>query len=492
MTLDIIGVGLSVESLYQDRLIDALKKNPDGLIFPPSALPPHPSSRKDKELAVMRRGANAVISTLENFVHQWPIPTVTVGASRADVGNHALSAVENVSTFLQFANLPHRKSVSAGLQFSNTPEGVMDRVFSFFEITPDLPALLILASDGDITREFIGDDSRNAHWGGGARRYDCMVESMAALLVARRDRVDAMRPFAVPAAQREAGARVVAGFKPGKFVAEPWSVEQIRHFDSLPTLAILHRPIRIGFCRDSEGKIAYSAGDNGVAMKTPERQATFKEAFDDALKLIPGGKPARIFYDAGRTDPSSHLVSLSLAANASLPEIDLHRSPDGIDICRRIGDTGATSPFVQWALAALESSMSRSASMTLNLRQRDEATITAILPAPPRKEKAPPAKAQPKLETPAIIPIPQQIDLTRTVAIGAKLYTGAECTQSGTWRCDPPDAQAGATHYIQAGRKLPPVRIPRNLTVWQKARGESELELVSATYTLVSYEAPNI
>ena len=60
------------------------------------------------------------------------------------------------------------------------------------------------------------------------------------------------------------------------------------------------------------------------------------------------------------------------------------------------------------------------------------------------------------------------------------------------WRlCDPSDSQAGATHFFTAGRTLPPVTVVRNLTTWQKVRGEPQLDKVPANWTLVSYDTPD-
>lgn len=497
LTLDVMGVGLYIESLFQSKVVEALKRQPSGSILPVSILQPYPVTSAAKKMAINRRGANVVLAGAEKFVHHWAIPTVSVwpGRAGADLANDASSKKifdfsESIEGFRNMAEMHTHKTISVGSQFANEPEEVMERVFTFFEINPELPALLILATDGDTIRELVGDASREAHWNGDPRQFDCMQESTAALLLARRDRVDALRPFAKRGVPAFSAGEVPPGFKPSKFVPQPWTFGQVQQFDSIPTIAVLHRPNRVSFSKDKDGNSTADADKKTNLMHKQERQVAFKAAFDTALKEIPNGAAARVYYDAGAADPSNHLVSLSLAAHDSLPSIDLLETNDGCDISRRIGNTGAASPFVQWALAAMASSESKNASVTVNLRQRDEATITVVSPPsamPAKQLQARPAQTLAQNKEPAIIPLAP----LRTVALGTRLMSGTECTQSGMWRCEPADVQAGATHFITAGRRLPQVRVSRELTSWQKVRGESSHDLVTATYTLVSYDVPH-
>ena len=148
----------------------------------------------------------------------------------------------------------------------------------------------------------------------------------------------------------------------------------------MPTIAVLHRPIRVTYRKDKDGKPTFDAKLKSSLMHEQEQQAAFRTGFDAALKEIPGGKPARVFYDAGGPATGRHVVPLSLAAHLSLPAFDLFTPAEGIDLCARIGNTGAASPFVQWALASMAASKNKDASITVNLRQGEEATITVVTP----------------------------------------------------------------------------------------------------------------
>jgi hypothetical protein len=305
-----------------------------------------------------------------------------------------------------------------------------------------------------------------------------------------------------------------SNFKPSKFMPFPWSDMQIQQFDALPTIAVLHRPIRVTYRKDKDGKPTFDPQQQDKLMPTQQRQTAFKTGFDAALKEIPGGKPARVFYDAGGAATGANVIPLSLAVHDALPDLEFGKPDEFYDISERIGNTGAASPFVQWALASMASFQKKDAGVTVNLRQKEEATITVITPSPDKRQHpmghpinfnlapqdgspavpvTPPAAAtQPHVSTIAPAPMPvARTAASRTVALGARLSSGDECTQSGMWQCNPPDARAGNVHFIPAGRTFPVVRVVRELGAWQKLRGETEQTNAPATWTLVSYEIPN-
>ena len=144
----------------------------------------------------------------------------------------------------------------------------------------------------------------------------------------------------------------------------------------------MHRPVRVSYRKDKQGRPTFDTTQKTKPMRNKEQQAAFQSGLDTALKDIPGGKPARVFYDTGGPATGRHVVPLSLAAHHRLPGFDLSKPDQGYDLHARVGNTGAASPFVQWALAAIAAHHQKDASLTVNLRRNDEATITAITPSP--------------------------------------------------------------------------------------------------------------
>ena len=406
-TLEVMGIGLSVEMFRQAKVWEELQKHPGGSILP-SDLSTYPTNYTVKELASGKRAADTLEYGGSHFVEYWPIPSLSVWPFCDDKEEPSVVS-EGKTNYAFFYNRINRLSSEAGMHgheiaslgsyFQNEPEEILERAFQFFDGHPEAPALLLLMSDGDMTRGIAGDKSRKPYWSEGPRRFDSMAESFVVLVLARRERVDALRPFAWHSAansgeefktQRDQrmNAKKVAGtltFKPSKYLPEPWSDQQLQQFDSLPTIAVLHRPIRVSYRKDKDGKPTVDPAHQASLMHEPEQQAAFKTAFDAALKEIPGGKPARVFYDTAGPATGRHVVPLSLALGASLPGFNLFNPEQGYDLSARIGNTGAASPFVQWALAAMAGFKNKDAGITVNLRQSEEATITVVTPAADRR-----------------------------------------------------------------------------------------------------------
>ncbi|WLI90453.1 DUF2875 family protein [Massilia sp. R2A-15] len=413
-TLDVLGVGLSVEMFRQAHAWVEMQKHPGRSILPEN-LSAFESNYTMKDLISEKRSADVLERGASRFVEQWAIPSISIWAhcdkketTKTYFGGKTSFGFFNdrVNDLRMPAGMHHHQIVSLGSIFLDDPEDVLERAFQFFEQNPEVPALLLYASDGDMIRQYTGEVSRRPYWEEGPRRVGSMTESMVALVLARRDRVDAIRPFVANAmgdrnaqyfAERDrllnaarAAARAAGKpeptkleFKPSRFVPKPWTAEQLSQFDRLPTIAVLHRPVRVTYRKDKHGKPTFDPAQKASLMHEQEQQAAFKVGLDAALRDVPGGIPARVFYDTAGPTTGRHVVPFTVAAYHSLPGFDLFKPEQGYDISARIGNTGAASPFVQWALSAIAGYQKNDTSMTLNLRQNDEATITVVTPSPP-------------------------------------------------------------------------------------------------------------
>jgi hypothetical protein len=526
-SLDVIGIGLSVENFGQSRVWTEMQKHPKD-----SIVSPDPSHYEDsgsiRELVSNSNAADTLEWGASQFVEQWPIPSLSIWPTVYGEEEKPDTSLGGKSTFDFYndrindlrmpAGMHHHKIFSLGAYFDNNPEDILERAFRFFDLNPEVPVLLLFVSDGEVSRANTGDRSR-AKYMEGPRKPDSMPETFVTLLLARRDRVDAMRAFAgTPETALHKAGPPKPGFKASKFLPGPWNAEQFKQFDSLPTIAVIQRPIRITYRKDKDGKPTFDPKQQKSLMPQQRRQAAFKDAFAAALKEVPGGHPTRIFYDAGGPATGANVIPLSLAVHDALPDLEFGKPDEFYDISERIGDISAASPFVQWALGAMTSFEKKDASVTVNMRQAEEATITVILPsndarkhpmghpfdfnlAPqdggPAKSVAPPPQPNKPHASLAVPPVavavqPTPVATVRKVTIGTSLTTGDECSQSGMWRCSPPDAQAGNLHFIPAGRTFPMVRVARELGAWQKLRGVPEQANVPATWTLVSYDVPTV
>jgi hypothetical protein len=410
-SIEVVGVGISVEMLRQSQVWQEMQKHPKGSALP-ADLSTYPTNVTVRDLATEKRSADVMEWGASRFVEHWPIPSLSIwprsynkeevdtsfgGKTNFDFFN------ERVNDLRMPAGMHHHKIISLGAVFRNEPEDALERAFQFFEQNPEVPVLLLYASDGDMIRGLVGDESRKQYWEEGPRRPDSMAESMVSLLLVRRDRIDALRPFVRYAdgnqnakyflerdrqlAAARAAARVAGKpepqsllFRPSKFLPAPWTEEQMQQFDGLPTIAVLHRPVRVSYRLDKHGKPTFDPAQKAKLMHEKEQQAAFKAGFEAALRAIPGVAPARVFYDTAGPATGRHVVPLSLAMHGSLPALDLFKPDQGYDIYARLGNTGAASPFVQWALASIAAYRQKGASITVNLRQAEEATITVVTP----------------------------------------------------------------------------------------------------------------
>ena len=263
-TLDVLGVGLSVEMFQQSDVWRAMQKNPNGSILP-AVSSAYPLEEQAKASATEERAAAVLASGASHFVAHWPIPSVAVwphwrnnDLRESDSGKKTCrdDFKHRVDRLRTPANMLAHQVVSFDAFFHDHPEEVLERAFQFFEGNPEAPALLLLVSDGEQTRAITGDMSRVSYWGNGPRKVGSMAESFVVLMLARRERVDThLRPFA---GSREThlykAGPAKPGFKPSKYLPEAWTAEQIDQFDALPTIAVLHRPIRVSYRQNKDGK----------------------------------------------------------------------------------------------------------------------------------------------------------------------------------------------------------------------------------------------
>lgn len=480
-SIDVLGLGLYVEMFDHSQVLGELQQQSGKAIVPNDPTAFLLTAQERKALS-NKRAKQTVKSAIGAFVERWPIPSLSVwpycenpkSVEGLPWASHGYRYFDDRINDLRIqAGLHQHKVSNLGAFFSDNPEDVLERSFKFFDGNPNVPALLIFVSDGDQLRSMLGDVTRNAYCVDGPRRHGSMSESFVALLLGRRDRVESLR---------SASTDGRGGFVQTKYLTEPWTDQQIRHFESLSAIARIHRPVRVAYRRDSEGKPTFEPTSGSQEMRSTEKHEALKKGIDAALKSTREGAPARMFYDLGDPAKARGTISLSNVINSSLPEFDLFDPAVGCDVRFRLGETGAASPFVQWALASIAAFDNEDTSIAISARQPGESTVTLITPVSDERKISRPIVADGSLVHLATAP-----SIARAVAIGTRMKTGDECPQDGIWRCEPHDAEAGPTHFFPAGRFFPKVSVERKLSAWEKLRGDSTRASVPAIWVLASY-----
>ena len=158
----------------------------------------------------------------------------------------------------------------------------------------------------------------------------------------------------------------------------------MRAFDAMPSLGFIHRPVFVKF-EDEQGK---------PVARRDARQKILAEGWQRALLTLPEAErqqgPARIIGAfGGQVEQQLALEGvLHRYAESGGPEIDTSKTAQFINTDRRLGNTGASTFFVQMALGVMGSYMAGGTSAAINLRDTSGASIVFISPPTEERRKA--------------------------------------------------------------------------------------------------------
>lgn len=404
-TLEIVSVGLSLD-VYRQGQTWVQMQNQDarqssslhvGSILPTDPTK-YPTTADTKDMAYVQRKADALELALKDFREAWPIPTITITRGYNPKAEHLRTSPESVQAMLR--EMVNKTRQPAGLHWheihqladgeicSDTPEDVIEDIFRTFEANPDMPAMLVYVVDGINMAGALG--SRGVlpvGAGDGPRKPGSLTDAMVALVVARPERVNWLREYARytkpnpnPISPRFAGwARVPPSpmnFQPSPFIPLPWNKRAFEQWDAMKTLAILHRPVTVSL--DNPAK-------PGTRLKNEALGTALAEGWKKAIEGITP-PPARLFYDGGQRPVTPPLAELMPALKIAGSPLDLLESKESYDLTQRLGDTGAASPFVGIALAAMATYLNADTSVVVPLRRADQATLITLTSATPGKK----------------------------------------------------------------------------------------------------------
>ncbi|WP_199778199.1 type VI lipase adapter Tla3 domain-containing protein [Achromobacter spanius] len=397
-TLDIVRVGLSLDVYRQGQMWAHLQEQNNaqpqalhvGTVLP---MDPerYPIVADDKDMAWRMRKANALELALQGFPERWPIPTLTI-ARDYDATKDARTSSGRVSTMLNLMvddqRAPagmhwHRiRQLEPGVICNTTPEAAVEYLFRLFEANPDMPAVLVYSLEGyNIARALGPRRKRPIGVGTGPRQPGELTDAVVAMIVARPERLDWLRayaPYTKPNARNDIDPAFTGwkrqppkAFRPTPSFPEPITEQGFKQWDRLRVLAQLHRPVEVSLIEDDQ---------TGKPLKDQARHAALASAWQRATMGIIDA-PARVFYDTG--SPTGGLADLAPALAAAQSTLDPLDSMQSYDLTQRLGDTGASSPFVGIALATMGSYLNADTSVVMPLRQRGKATVIAITSTTP-------------------------------------------------------------------------------------------------------------
>ncbi len=310
---------------------------------------------------------------------------------------------------------------------------MIERLFTFFDTHPDVPAALIFSTDGSMIRSLI-ETPGNVETPAVGHVIPAMPDSVGAFLVTRSDRVNELvRPYVVQQRsninkydtaydivklwnfywrkisdrgpdsfntrfineEKQAGVDSPAmslmsaswwhaqlpelwktinnqgpgNFQPTPYIPVRWTNWQLKQFDAAPLLGYLHRPVNVML-----------TDDKGRPLKAALQALALKAGWETAVSaLAENVEPKRVFYDT--TGERQWAIPLNLALSqlgSAAPHLD--EVSEAYDIGARIGNTGSSSPMVQIGLGLIASYHQGGASATVNRRPNGMASIVMVSP----------------------------------------------------------------------------------------------------------------
>ncbi|KAB0484179.1 type VI lipase adapter Tla3 domain-containing protein, partial [Pseudomonas reinekei] len=428
-------VGLAVDDWHQSSIWREIKKTNNNFTSIYSRDP------KDYDSSLSSRGITRNINIRVAFKHSageavayWPIPVFALGPP--DPYKTGYRAAGLISSGRNKATLGVTQFLWQDDESTTHAQGMIERLFQFFDDNPQVPQALITSRDGDVTRDVYRKPGTPGLQS--VQVVPTVYESMTGLLVTRSDRVDRyIRRYATherednqnkdtdlgklwafywqqapkfrkayEEAERTKGAedplapgtmstaywqsqlptlwQTISNRGPGEFEPSPWlpirwAQHQVKEFDAAPVLGYLHRPIKVSM-----------QDENGKRLKPALQAKALQAGWLEALDTLPEGhKPVRVFYDT--TDNQEAEIALTLALhglNTDGHGIELGNVDEGYNIGRRLGNTGVSSALVEINLATIASYLDGGTSAVVYAGQDGSLTVQMIRPpSEARKEK---------------------------------------------------------------------------------------------------------
>ena len=164
-------------------------------------------------------------------------------------------------------------------------------------------------------------------------------------------------------------------WKPTPWFPVPWNRNQMEAFDKLPSLGYIHRPVFVKF-EDEHGQ---------PVKRRDARQKILEAGWQQALQTLPEAErakgPSRIVGAFGEhVEQRIGLEGVLTLMPRRAAEIDTAKTAQFINTDRRLGNTGASTFFVQMALGVMGSYIAGGTSAAINLRDPAGASIVFISP----------------------------------------------------------------------------------------------------------------
>jgi hypothetical protein len=447
--LEVIGLGITVEKYRQGALWEVLQKGtPFSSIREPDPKK-YQWAADDKIGVSGARACDALENGASPSPMFWGVPSFYAGGpiNHPAYQPSEISPEPGLAASAEGTGMAWHLFVTGPWQLGERPDQLLERVFEFFDAHPDLPYLVLLADDSSATRHALRDPMTSPLIDDGYYIPE-MPDSTAVFVLARRERVEPLRPYVwddpdndylqenlrmmyydvketVPTPEKLANPEKFHGgrnptvaewltaaatfakrpvfdkdgtdpslaafrrwrngppedWKPTPWFPVPWNRNQMKAFDQLPSLGFIHRPIFVKF-EDEQGQ---------PVKRRDARQKILEAGWQQALQTLPEAErqkgPSRIIaaFDKQVEQQLAFESALHSYAAQGGPEIDSSKTAQFINTDHRLGNTGASTFFMQMAIGVMGSYYDGGTTAAVNLRDPAGASIVFI--SPPSEER---------------------------------------------------------------------------------------------------------
>jgi hypothetical protein len=195
--LEVISMGATLDKYRQGKLWDALQAGNAYTSIRETDPKKYPWGDIDKLQMMGGRGGDTLENGANYTVVEWGVPVFNArppnhSKKRSDspVSPHA-----GLVAGADSSGMGSHLFVIGPRRFEERPDRILEDVFAFFDANPDIPYVILNADDGmDIRNMYISDGSPDLVKEG--YYVPEMPDASTLFLLARRERVDAIRPFA--------------------------------------------------------------------------------------------------------------------------------------------------------------------------------------------------------------------------------------------------------------------------------------------------------
>lgn len=195
--LEVIGLGVTVEKYRQGALWAILQKgSPYSSVREPDPKK-YPWAGLDKDGVSGGRACDALENGAGSSPMYWGAPTFHAGPPILEPTNQPsdIDPVAGLAGSADTTGMAWHLFVTAPWHLAETPDQLLEEVFAFFDAHPDIPYVILLSEDSLGTRDLLNlRDApplvRNGYY------IPEMPDASAVFVLARRERIELMRPYA--------------------------------------------------------------------------------------------------------------------------------------------------------------------------------------------------------------------------------------------------------------------------------------------------------